>query len=190
MADTTLAAIPSAFYAGDSLSLLISLADYSAADGWTLAYAFRKKGGSDINLTSTASGGNHLLAVTAAASAEWIDGLYSGVGRVTHTDGRVVTVWSGLLNIKPNLAEEPANFDGRSSARKCLEAITAVLEGKATRDVMQTTIAGQSIGRMTFGELLAAQAHFQDLVDREQAEIDAANGLGSKRNILVRFGNP
>lgn len=188
MADTTLTAVPTAIYAGDSLSMLIGLSDYSAADGWELSYHFRKVGGTEINITSTASGANHLFNVTADTTADWTDGEYKGVGKVT-SGSTVVTIWTGSLTIKPDLADAAANFDTRSSAKKCLDAINTVLEGKATRDVMQVTIAGQSIGRMTFSELLAAQAHFQDLVDREQQAIDAANGLGGKRNVLIRFGN-
>ena len=176
-------------YAGDSLDLLISLADYPASDGWVLTYAFRKESGTAISLTSTASGANHLLSATAATTGGWVAGVYSGVGRVAL--GAVVqTVWTGNLEVKPDLSTAGDNYDTRTHAKICLDAINAVLQGKATRDVLQTTIAGQSIGRMSWPELLAAKSYYQDQVDGEQAKIDAANGKGSSRNILVRFQKP
>lgn len=194
MADTTLTAVPVSTYAGDSLDLLISLADYPASAGWALTYNFRKggdtpeSGGSEISFTSTESGSNHLFNILSTTTAGWLPGDYKGVGRVS-LGTKVVTVWKGSLEILPDLAEQTDNFDTRTHAKKCLDALNAMIEGKATRDVLNTTIAGQSIGRMTWQDLLSAQAHFQNLVDGEVAAENAANGLGNSRNVLIRFGN-
>lgn len=186
MADTTLTAVPVSFYQGDTLALLVSLSDYPANEGWALSYSFRG-GGSSIDLTSVASGSSHLVSVAATVTTDWLPGNYSGIGKVT--DGTtVITVWRGTLQILADLSEEAENYDPRSHAQKCLDAINAVMEGKATKDVLQTTIAGQSVGRMTWTELMSAKAYYQDLVDKERTAIDAANGRGGGNQILVRFG--
>lgn len=181
MASTTLTAVPTSFYQGDTLNLLVELADYSAADGWELTYYF-KNSGSNFSIESTASGAKHEFTVAASTTANWLPGTYRVVGKVA--DGTSThTVSIANIEILRDLSTSD-NYDTRSHAQKCLDAINTVLEGKATRDVLQTTIAGQSIGRMSFNELLAAKAHYQDIVNGE------AVSAGTKgRNILVRFGN-
>ena len=181
MASTTLTAVPSSFYQGDTLNLLVELSDYSAADGWTLSYFFKNKD-SNFSIVSTASGAKHSFAAIAAVTETWLPGVYAVVGKVS--DGTSThTVSVGSIEILRDLSTGD-NFDTRTHAKKCLDAINLVLEGKATRDVLQTTIAGQSIGRMSFNELLSAKAHYQDIVNGE------AVSAGTKgRNVLVRFGN-
>ena len=194
MADTTLTAVPVSTYAGDSLDLVITLGDYPASAGWVLTYNFRKggdtpeAGGSEIEFASTASGTSHLFNILAATTAAWLPGDYKGVARVA-LGAKILTVWKGPLSVLPDLAQQNDNYDTRSHAKKCLDAITAVMEGKATRDVLNTTIAGQSIARMPWESLISAKAYYQDSVDAELAAENAANGLGNSRNVLIRFGN-
>ena len=176
-------------YAGDTLNLLIALDNFPASEGWTLTFGFRKENGSVISFASTASGIQYALTVSSTDSAQWLPGKYIGTGKVT-LGSQSFTIWRGSMEVLPDLSQQVDNYDTRTSSKKCLDAINAVLEGKATRDVMQTTIAGQSIGRMSWDELLSAKSYFQDLVDGEQATLDAASGMGSKRNILIRFARP
>jgi hypothetical protein len=189
MAQTTLTAVPVSMYAGDTLNLLIAIDNFPAGEGWTLTYGFRKESGSIISFASTASGSQYVLTVAATTSAQWIPGKYVGTARIS-LGSQSYTVWRGTMEVLPDLAQQADNFETRTSSKKCLDAIIAVMEGKATRDVLQTTIAGQSIGRMAWSELLSARSYFQDLVDGEQAAENAANGLGSGRNVLIRFGRP
>jgi hypothetical protein len=88
------------------------------------------------------------------------------------------------------MTQQSDNYDTRTNAKICLDAIDAVMLGKATRDVMQTTIAGQSIGRMSWAELLSAKSFYQDRVDSEVAAENAKNNLGNSRNVLIRFNRP
>lgn len=189
MAASTLTAVPSAVYAGDSLLWEIGLENYPASDGWVLTYNFRKENGSTIQFASTPNGANHYFSVSASITAGWTPGVYLGTSKVTR-GVQSFTTWRGQIEILPDLSQQSDNYDTRSHAKKCLDAINAVLEGKATRDVMQTTIAGQSVGRMSWSEITAAKSYFQDLVDGESAAESAVNGLGNRRNILIRFGRP
>ena len=188
MAETTLTSIPSTFVAGDKLLFTISLPSFPASEGWTLTYSFRTKEGSEIDIDSTASGSLHLFTVLPAETSTWIAGKYYGFAKIS--SGTIThTVWKGYLEIEPDLSQQEGNFDTRSHAQKCLDSINAVLEGKAGRDVLSTTIAGQSISRMSFGELISAKAYYENLVASERDNLESASGTGSKRNILVRFGN-
>lgn len=189
MAASTLTAMPSVITAGDTLLLNIAGGDYPATENWSLTYTFRTKDGSNVTFTSTANGSDHLFNVDAATTGTWTAGEYYGVGKVT--DGTtVVTIWTGRLTVATDLSTQPDNFDTRTSAQICLDAINAVLEGKATRDVLSTTIAGQSITRMTFTELLQAKAFFESKVNQEQAALDAAQGKTTGNHVLIRFNKP
>ena len=189
MASTTLTSMPSAIYAGDSFDLLYTASDYPASSGWTLVFSFRAKEGSVIEITSSASGSDHLFNVVAATTGGWIPGTYKGVGRVNNGT-KYVTVWGGSLTVLPDMTQQSDNYDTRTNAKICLDAIDAVMLGKATRDVMHTTIAGQSIGRMSWAELLSAKSFYQDRVDSEVAAENAKNNLGNSRNVLIRFNRP
>lgn len=188
MAAVTLTALPSVVYAGDSFLVELSnVSDYPAPT-WTLTANFRGFGLSQIDFTSSANGSYHRFTVAAATTQIWIPGDYDGVIYATNgTD--VVTVWAGKLTVKPDLAAAGENFDTRSHARKCLDAIKSVLEGKASRDAIATTIAGQSITRMSFDELLRAKSYYEQEVAQEERQAAASMGLTGGNQIRMRFGN-
>jgi hypothetical protein len=182
---TTLTAVPAIIYAGDTLLLNISQADYPAPD-WTVTYSFRCKDGSTIELAATDNGAEHLFSIPATTTAAWAPGEYKGVGRAN--DGtNYVTFWKGTMEVLADLSTQPDNHDTRSHAQKCLDAIEAVLEGKATRDILNTVIAGQSIGRLSPMQLMEWRSVYQSEVAAEQAKERAANGLATGKNIHIRF---
>ena len=188
MADTTLTSIPASLYAGDTLAWLLTDGDYPATDGWGITFGFRAHQSSAIDLVSAADGANHLVSASAAITATWLPAVYKGVARVS--DGTIQrTKWKGTIEVLPGLIEAGDNYDTRSNARICLDALDAVMAGKATREVLNTTIAGQSIGRMSWTEMIAAKNYYADIVAGEQAIEDAANGKTSSRNIFARFRN-
>ena len=187
---TTLSEIPSAIFAGDTLLFSLSLGSYPATD-WTVAYSFRGCG-SQIEFSATASGSLHVVNVAPTETVNWVSGTYTGIARATNTADatQVVTVWIGELVVKPNLATAQGDYDPRSLAKKCLDAIEAVLMGRASRDVLNTTIAGQSIGRMTPEQLLGLRDAFRAEYQAEQARLEAAQGKGQQSNIGITFTNP
>jgi hypothetical protein len=186
MADTTLTSVPASTFAGDTFALKLSLTDYPATT-WQMTLGFRSKDGV-IDITSTPTGDDHLLAADSLTTASWLPGKYKGAGRVT--DGtRVLTVWEGSMEVLASLIDATMAVDTRTPARICLDNLLLASQGKASRDILNTTIAGQSIGRMSWSEMTSAIAYWQDRVDAEVAAENAANGLGNSRNVLIRFGN-
>ncbi|MEY4387783.1 MAG: hypothetical protein RLY20_3066, partial [Verrucomicrobiota bacterium] len=60
-------------------------------------------------------------------------------------------------------------------------------EGRASKDIINTTIAGQSVGRMTPEQLAFWRNYYRAEVSAEEAALDAANGKATGKNILMRF---
>jgi hypothetical protein len=184
---TTLTALPSEIYAGDTLLFSVALANYKPSDGWTLEYSFRKKDGSVIDITSAAGDSDdHLFDVDSDTTGVWVDGDYSGVARVN--DGTLYrTIAEARLTIKKEFKQQGADYDSRTPNKRCLDAIIAVMERRATSDVLNTVIAGQSVGRLSPEQLIQYRNYYAALVADEQALVDLANGKATGRNILARF---
>lgn len=173
---------PSSVYAGDTVTWTKSLTDYPAPT-YTLAYALVRDGGS-ISITASASGADHLVSVSAATSAAWVPGTYQWTAYVTSGSARY-TVETGEIVIKPNPAA--GGYDTRSYARRMLDAIEALLEGRATSDVSSYSIGGRSLSKMSALELVQWREKFRREAESEKAGERIARGLNTGRKILTRF---
>lgn len=176
---------PSSVTAGDSIIWTKSLPDYPASSGWVLSYALRSRTTS-VTITASASGINHLVSVPAATSAGWQAGLYSWQAYVSKGAERY-TVATGNLLIRANLAAAGANYDPRSHCKRVLDAIEAVIEGRASTGDQQITIDGTQLVKMTSEQLIALRSRYLLWHREEQAAERIAAGLGSGRNIKMRF---
>ncbi len=188
---TTLRECPATIQAGDTLLFEITNANYPASD-WLLSYSFRKAGGSPVDFQSTNDNGAHLISVSPAVTKDWVEGEYKGVARFTHrTDSTLVTTWwKGTVNILPDLSAASQDTDTRSWAKKCLDNIDAVLQGKASRDIINSTIAGQSIGRMTPEQLFSFRDRFYTLYQQELNQEAANQKKPQRSNIGISFVLP
>ena len=72
---------PEQFRAGDTIKWKRSLSDYKAGESWVLKYAFRGTPGV-IDITSSASGDDHLVNEVAATTAAYSPGIYDVIGFV------------------------------------------------------------------------------------------------------------
>ncbi len=171
--------------AGDSVTWKKSVSDYKASDGWTLKYSLRGQS-TTIDLTSTASGDEHLISETPAASAAWDAGLYDVVGYVEKGSDRF-TVWESRIEILPDLTAAGSSYDGRSHVKKVLDAIEAVLENRATKEIEESTIEGVMIKRIPHDQLLMMRQKYLNWYMQEQAAERIKLGIGSTNQILTRF---
>lgn len=176
--------LPQSFRAGDTLTWTISLSAYPASDGWSLTYtlinATRK-----VTITSTASGSEHLLSVSAATSATYAPGTYLWTAAAINGTS-CVTIANGSVDILPNLAAL-ATYDGRSQAKRMLDAIDALLEGRTAGVEMELEMNGRRIRYFTPDELRKWRIYWLAEVRREQAAERLANGLGGPQKVLVRI---
>ena len=179
---------PTSFIAGDTVSWTKSLADFDAADSWALTYEFR--GNIRKTITADADGSNFLATITAAISATFTPGTYYVTAYATKA-GERFTVWQGRCEIKFNPAQGHGSYDGRSHARKCLEAIEKTLEGNMAREEADYSInfggTSRQLRLCTKPELIQARNYYLAEVRREEQAERIAQGRKSGNRILTRF---
>lgn len=178
--------VPAQVRAGDTVDWTISHPDYPASSGWVMSWRLINAAGK-IDITSTASGNDHAVAVLASSSAGWAAGVYDWVQVATKgAERRTVAV--GTVEILPDLAAQSAGFDTRTTAKKLLDAVEAALLSRASRTDLEYEIAGRRLKSMSHGELLAARDKLKREVASEEKAARVAAGLPAGNRVLVRFG--
>lgn len=173
---------PDVIVAGDTAKWLRSLDDYPASASWVLTYTL-VSAAQRYTFSASASGDQHLVTVAATTTATWAAGTYTWRAQVAKA-GEVYTVGTGSLTVKPSFS---AATDARSHARRTLEAIEAVIEGRATSEVSYYMIGGRQLRYIEPAQLLALRDRYRAEVAREDAAQRAAAGLPDKRRVFVRF---
>lgn len=177
--------MPSAFYAGDSLLLSISVDNFPASSGWTLTYYF----GSDISFSGTASGSAHSFALTPDVTGGFSAGTYQATARVT--DGtNTFTVWAGQVVILPGVAGTSLGADRLPWYFAARDTMATVLAGKASRDVINSTIAGQQISRLTPKDAIEFYNYLDGMCRTYEQQQLAASGVTGSNMVKARFNRP
>lgn len=173
--------IPDSFTAGTTLAIAVALTAYPPP-GWSLVLLLR--GPEQRDLASTPDDTLHAFSVTAADTASWSAGAYWYSLRAT--DGTEVhEIETGTLTVTPDLAAVAADYDGRSHAEKVLEAIEAVIEGRASKDQDSYRINNRELRRTPISQLLKLRDVYRQEVRRARAAKRGRDTLG--RQILARF---
>ena len=81
-----------------------------------------------------------------------------------------------------------SSYDGRTHVKKTLDAIEAVLENRATKEIEESTIEGVMIKRIPHEQLLVFRQKYLTWYRQEQAAEKLKLGMGSGNIILTRFG--
>lgn len=149
---------PSEVTAGDTSTWKKSLSDFLASDSWVLTYALVKDG-KLIEITASADGDDHLVEVLPTVTAKYNPGIYHYQAYVTKSTERY-QVGTGTIEVLPDFAQS-AGYDNRSHAKVTLDALEAVIEGKASRDQLSYSIGGRSLSRFSWEELIAARSHYR-----------------------------
>lgn len=97
------------------------------APAWTLSYVLASAA-ARITLTATADGADHSIYVAPATSAAYTSGRYYWISRAGN-GADIYPVGAGSIVILPSLS---VATDTRSHARRMLDSINALLEGRAT----------------------------------------------------------
>jgi hypothetical protein len=169
--------------AGDYIQWKRVLSDYPAGT-WTLSYALINAT-DKITITAANSGGDHLVTLAAATSADYTPGEYKWQAYVTSGSQRI-TVASGTITIKPDFSSASA-LDNRTHVKKTLDAIEAVIEGRASQDQQEYSIANRSLKRTPLADLLMLRDKYRGYYLSEQNAENIRNGFGGKNRILVRI---
>jgi len=176
MSITPLTSEPASIIAGDTISWKIALPDYPASSGWTLKYKAVCAAGY-IAIVSTADGSDHVVSVAKATSAAYTPGTYTLVKYVESATEQV-TLAELVLEVKPGIAAKTAAFDNRTHVKKVLDAIEAVLEGRAAVDQQELTIDGTTLKRMPVADLLRLRSLYFGYYRQEKAALDLSKNSG------------
>jgi hypothetical protein len=183
---------PQEIIAGDTLAWSKDLPDYSAADGWQLSYRLRGNTNYDLawGTVVSASGSGFIISVPSATTHSWAAGTYWLFGFVTKASERYQIIKVEVV-VQPDSQSASQSFDGRSHAKKCLQAIESMLEGNASREEQSYQIDIQGKMRQlqfcTKAELIQFRNYYKREVESELAAERIAKGLGGGRKILTRF---
>lgn len=156
--------IPTAIRAGVTFDVAFECPSFPAY-AWSATLYLR--GASAITLKAQADS-LHRFSAGAAETANWKPGIYTYAVRLSDEE-QVVELETGTVRILPDIASLGADHDARSRNRKILDAITAVLEKRATQDQEKYRINNRELWRTPIPELLALKNHYAALVAAEEA---------------------
>ena len=158
------------------------LASYSAQ------YVARITGGgsSEILLPATETDGTYLFTVSSATSAAFDPGFYHWQLEViqTSTTNRIVVdrgEFTAIVDLDVN------GSDPRSHAQIMVGKIESILQGKADSDVGSYSIAGRSLTKMSFAELMEARDLYKAEFNQEVIKDRIRRGKASGATVKVRF---
>lgn len=166
------------------------LADTYPIGSYALTYEFHEDsgGGGTHKFTLTATEANDTYYIEAASSSttSYSVGDYIWEAYITKTaDSNRVMVDSGRTTITQNLAD--TNADLRSHAKKVLDSIEAVIEGRASIDQSSMSIGGRSLSRMSVDELMTFRDRYKAEYLKEIKLARIRNGQGTGNTPKVRF---
>jgi hypothetical protein len=166
------------------------LAETYPVGSYSLTFEFHQDvgGGGNHKFTLTAVEANSTYYIEAASSSttSYTVGDYIWEAYITKTsDSNRIMVDSGRTSITQNLAN--TNADLRSHAKKVLDNIQAVIEGRATIDQSSMSIAGRSLSRMSVDELMTFRDRYKAEYLKEIKLARIRNGQGTGNTPKVRF---
>ena len=163
------------------------IADYPGSTH-TVKFIARISGGgsNEIVVTGTNQQTHYLFTISSEDSEDFVAGHYYYQLEVTkNSNNERITLDRGHFTILPDLDENQA--DPRSHAEIMIGKIESLLSGKADSDVASYSIAGRSLNKMTFEELVNARDFYRREVRQESNEIDLKHGRKGSSTIQGRF---
>ena len=154
---------------------------------FTLEYHARiAGGGNEIQITATDGGGYFLVQVDSTVTASYNAGFYHWqTDVIRNSDQNRITIDRGTFTAVADLDQNSS--DPRTHHEIMLSKIQSLLEGKADQDVSSYSIAGRSLTKMSFQELIDAEKYFAEKVRQEVARLDAKNHRDTGATVKVRF---
>jgi hypothetical protein len=143
-------------------------------------------GNTEILITATESANYYLFTVDSVTSEDFVAGYYHWQLEVIQTSsGNRIVVDNGHFTAIPDLDANGA--DPRTHSEIMLDKIESLLEGKADSDVSSYSIAGRSLTKLTFAELMEAKNYYQSKVLAEKRSDRIKRGKPSGTTVKVRF---
>lgn len=164
------------------------VADYPPAL-YSAEYVARITGGgsTEIKLPATESTGYYyLFTVDSATSSAFSPGVYHWQLEITQTSsGNRLVAEIGDFTAIPDMDNNLA--DPRIHAEIMVDKIETILAGKADSDVSSYSIAGRSLTKMSFQELLDAREYYKREINHHNNKELLKRGKSNGSTIKVRF---
>lgn len=162
-------------------------ADYPNTE-YTMTYVARitAGGSTEIQLQGAAYDGGYLFTATSTVSADFVPGFYHWqLEAVRNSDSNRIVIDRGFFTAVPDL--DVNGSDPRTHAEIMLAKIKSLLEGKADADVANYSIAGRSLTKLSFDELIKARDYYQEEYNKEVVKQRISKGQPTGATIKVRF---
>lgn len=186
---------PEQFVQGDQLQFrIVNQAPYQSSDGWNFTLVLRLENPQDNNvgaytITATVDGsnGDFVMLADKTVTVSWIVGRYQWFVYALNGNDRETTA-EGFVEVTPNLGGTTGDI--RSHARRMLDIIEALLEGRASTDILSSQIDNTHFTRMGFRDITEAHSYYTSQVRLEEAKARVKQGRATGRLIYARFSRP
>lgn len=164
---------PTLLVLGDLWTWERTIPDYPASS-YDLSYVFYKEQTPAVRFSIAATADGDTFVVEETDTNTHVAGDYAWSSFLTNTDSERILFERGRTEVK----DDPltATGDLRSHARKCLESIEAVLEGRASNDVLSYAIGNRQLGKTPIADLLKMRDYYAAKVREEEAIEKAERG--------------
>ena len=164
--------------------------DYPTSTGYTAEYVARITGGGSNEIKIAQAAGStdsyYLFTADSTTSADFVVGKYHWQLEITQTSsGNRVVVDLGDFEAIPDMDNNQA--DPRIHAEIMLTKIESLLSGKADSDVASYSIAGRSLTKLSFAELVEARDYYRREIVQHENKALVKRGKKTGSTIQVRF---
>jgi len=168
---------------GDSLSFTVHDPSYPASE-WDLQLAFNLQGSKMATVDATASGDNHEIVITSAASALFKTGRCQAWLIYTNKADNTLrkSSYVGVITILP----DPSGNLTPSPTKLALDAVNAAIQQMIAAPALSVSFNGQSYSLNNPRDIYDIRDRLQRTLDAEYAEIGIATRSGH-RTIRSRF---
>ena len=143
-------------------------------------------GNTEFTVVGTETDGTYLFTIASSTSSGFVAGDYHWQLEIVRTSdsSRIVVErgdWSIIVDLDVN------GSDPRSHAQIMIIKIESILQGKAESDIGSYSIAGRSLTKMSFAELLDARDKYRAEYTQELVKSRLETGKPSGSTVKVRF---
>jgi len=161
--------------------------DYPNTD-YTMTYVARVAAGgsTELQIVGTSYDNDFLFTVSSATSAGYTAGFYHWqLECLRNSDNNRIVIDRGTWDVVVDLDNNGS--DPRTHAEIMVAKIEGLLSGKGDADVANYSIAGRSLTKLTFDELLKARDFYRAETHKELMEDRIRQGRASGSTVKVRF---
>lgn len=164
--------------------------DYPTSSGFTAEYVARITGGGSNEIKIPQAAGStdeyYLFTANSTTTEVFLAGLYHWQLEITQTSsGNRLVVDIGDFEAIPDMDSNQA--DPRIHAEVMVDKIQTILEGKADSDVSSYSIAGRSLTKLSFAELIEARDYYRREITKHKNDELLKRGKSNGSTIQVRF---